>query len=110
MLQIVISVFVLPFFAKKRQDKIAREQQSLLNLIKPNQEVLLTCGVYGKIVAKTKTDFKVEISPNTVIRVRADAILGFFDAKVAADIVKKTTAAEREKNIRKSNPGLGGQK
>jgi preprotein translocase subunit YajC len=67
-------LFYFVFWLPMRKER--KQRESLLNLMKKNDEVLLSSGIYGTIIgiAEDKDEITVKISDNTRIRVIKSAI------------------------------------
>ena len=67
----LLLVFVVFYFLLIRpQQQKAREQRTMLDNLKKNDEVITNGGLYGKVVALDSRIVTLEIAPN--VRVRVD--------------------------------------
>lgn len=62
-------IFILP------QQRRVRAHQSLVASVQPGDEVILSAGVYGRIVDLGPDDLTLEIAPGVQIRVARQAVL-----------------------------------
>lgn len=79
---------VMYFLIIRPQQKQAKEQQSFLSQLKKGDEVLLTGGMFGKIVSVGEGDLTVEIAPNVKVRCLKSAVTG------ASPLAPKGTGSE----------------
>ena len=70
-----ILIFVIMYFMVIRpQQKKTKEHQELLNKLKKNDEVMISGGIYGKVVALAENVVTLEVAPNVRIRVHRPQI------------------------------------
>lgn len=62
-------IFILP------QQRRVRAHQSLVASVQPGDEVILSAGIYGRIVDLGPDDLTLEIAPGVLIRVARQAVL-----------------------------------
>ena len=73
---IVVMFAVFYFFVMRPQSKRAKQHQSFLTNLKPNDRVVLRSGIFGKLIAIEGEAAKVEIADRVVIRVYKSQIAG----------------------------------
>ena len=71
---------------QRRQRELARMQSSL----EVGDEVMLTSGIFGTVVALDESEAQVEIAAGTTVRVVRGAV-----GQVATEVTEDTTSAER---------------
>ncbi|HEX5366313.1 MAG TPA: preprotein translocase subunit YajC [Acidimicrobiales bacterium] len=62
-------LFILP------QQRRVRGHQALVAALRPGDEVVLTAGIYGRIVDLGPEDMSVEVAPGVRLRVARQAVL-----------------------------------
>ncbi len=83
---IILIMIVFMFFMSRGQKKQQQKRQQMLDSIVKGTEVMLSCGIYGKIDSVAEDFFIVEIAPNVKIKIAK--------AGIAEVIVKEEKAAE----------------
>jgi preprotein translocase subunit YajC len=71
-------IFILP------QQRRVRAHQALVASVQPGDQVILSAGVYGRIVELGPDDLTLEIAPGVEIRVARQAVLRLVEDAVAA--------------------------
>jgi preprotein translocase subunit YajC len=94
-------LFYFVFWLPMRKER--KQRESLLNQIKKNDDVILTSGIYGSVVAvaEDKDEITVKIADNTRIRVIKSAIsrnLTNEEALKAQQAAGQTTPPKKEGN------------
>ena len=57
------------------QQRRVRGHQSLVEALQTGDEIVLTAGIYGRIVDLGPEDMQVEVAPGTTLRVARQAVL-----------------------------------
>jgi preprotein translocase subunit YajC len=70
-------IFILP------QQRRVRAHQALVASVQPGDQVILSAGVYGRIVELGPDDLTLEIAPGVEIRVARQAVLRLVEDAVA---------------------------
>lgn len=77
---LIIFLLVLPFISNFINNKIAKKQalkrEEYLRKLQVNDEVLLSSGIHGKIVAINDNLLQVMIAENVVIYVELEGVIG----------------------------------
>ncbi|MFP6663079.1 MAG: preprotein translocase subunit YajC [Deltaproteobacteria bacterium] len=69
---LILAVFY--FLLIRPQQKKARETQSMLDGLKPGDQIVTSGGIYGKIVRVQDAEVALEIAPNVKIRLERSSI------------------------------------
>ena len=76
---IIIVVFM--FLMSRSQKKQAQKRQQMIDRIVKGTEVMLTCGIYGKIAEVSADEMLVEISDGVKIKVNKNGISQIIEAQ-----------------------------
>ena len=60
---------IMYFFIIRPQQKKAREQNDLINNLKPGDEIVTTGGIIGKVRSVAESFVTIEVSGNTTLKV-----------------------------------------
>lgn len=78
---LLMTAIVIPILRKKKLDKDRAKRLELYDQLRRGQDVLLTSGIFGKIIKKKNDVFLIEIADGTQVKVQRDYILGFYKTK-----------------------------
>jgi preprotein translocase subunit YajC len=83
-------IFVVFYFLLIRpQQQKAKEQRTLIDNLKRNDEVIMAGGLYGKVVALTDKVLTLEVAPNVRVRVERAQVSSLVKAGHADDTKEK---------------------
>lgn len=89
-------IFVVFYFLLIRpQQQKAKEQRTMIDNLKRNDDVITAGGLYGKVVALTDKVLTLEIAPNVRVRVERAQVSALVKSAGADD------AKEKEKDKQK---------
>ncbi len=72
-------IFILP------QQRRVRAHQALVASVQPGDEVILSAGIYGRILDLGPDDLTLEIAPGVAIRVARQAVLRLVEDATGTD-------------------------
>ena len=67
------------------QQRRVRGHQALVSTLEPGDQVVLTAGIYGRIVDLGPEDMSVEVAPGVELRVARQAVLRRVEDAIATD-------------------------
>ncbi|MEO2167714.1 MAG: preprotein translocase subunit YajC [bacterium] len=70
----VLILAVFYFLLIRPQQKKARETQTMLDALKPGDNIVTSGGVYGKVVKVQDAEVALEIAPNVKIRLERSSV------------------------------------
>jgi preprotein translocase subunit YajC len=75
LLVIAATFFVLWLLCIRPQQRRVRQHQALVATLEPGDEVILTAGVYGRIVELGPEDMTLTVAPGVDLKVARQAVL-----------------------------------
>jgi preprotein translocase subunit YajC len=73
-------IFLLPVvllvFMVRSQRRRLTAQRSLVDQLRPGDEVLTSGGLIGRVVTVSEREVSLEIAPGTIVRIAAAAVIG----------------------------------
>ncbi len=83
-------IFVVFYFLLIRpQQQKAKEQRTMIDNLKRNDEVIMVGGLYGKVVALNEKVLTLEIAPNVRVRVERAQVSALVKGAAADDTKEK---------------------
>ncbi len=76
-----IIIIVFMFLMSRSQKKQAQKRQQMIEQIVKGTEVMLSCGIYGKVAEVTADEMSVEIADGVKIKVNKNGISQIIEAK-----------------------------
>ncbi|MDZ5761667.1 Preprotein translocase subunit YajC [Candidatus Cyrtobacter comes] len=86
---ILLIMVVFYFLLIRPQQKRAKAHQEMISLLEKGDEIVLQCGIIGKIAKIEEAFLSLEIAEGTRVRVKRDGIADLFGKK--ADKIEKKT-------------------
>jgi preprotein translocase subunit YajC len=75
-------IFILP------QQRRVRAHQALVASVQPGDQVILSAGIYGRIVDLGPEDMSLEVAPGVQLRVARQAVLRLIEDTTADDATR----------------------
>jgi len=83
-------IFVVFYFLLIRpQQQKAKEQRTMIDNLKRNDDVIMSGGLYGKVVALNEKILTLEIAPNVRVRVERAQVAALVKGAPADDTKEK---------------------
>ena len=96
MLPIIVMVVIMIFLFSRSNKKQAQKRMEMLDRIVKGTRVMLTNGVYGKIIEVRETTFIVEVAENVRVEVIKNGIASNEDEEAAKIKAAKEKAEAKE--------------
>jgi preprotein translocase subunit YajC len=80
----VTFVLLWVLFIRPQQRRV-RAHQALVASVQPGDQVILSAGIYGRIVELGPEDLVLEVAPGVELRVARQAVLRVIEDATAAD-------------------------
>ena len=108
----VLLLVVLVFFMFRSSRKRRRDQADLQKKIAPGVDVMLSFGIYAKVVSIDEEEniAEVEIAPGTVIKVHRQTLGRVVDPVVADEAIESQTPAVEYGSASASESGTSPQR